>query len=152
MGMDNLIIYQKMYDLILYSVPIINWFPTSQRYVLGQQIQNCMLEIASLIVRANKSQQYRKAKIFDIDTELEKLRLLLRLANDLGFMSIKKYGIHAGKVDETCTSDKEKDHVSIQNHNRTVNLGWQRLDRRYHGKRLLRPCWCGLHPIPGEAD
>ena len=99
-NMQGLILFQKHYDLMLYAIPISNRFPASQRYVLGQQIQNCMLEIAGLIVRANKSQQYRKARIFDIDTELEKLRLLLRLAKDLGFMSIKKYGIHAGKVDE----------------------------------------------------
>ena len=47
--MDKLVLYQKMYDLILYSFPIINRFPKSQKFVLGQQIQNCMLGISGLM-------------------------------------------------------------------------------------------------------
>ena len=43
--MRELIIYQKHYDLTLYAFPIINRFPKSQRFVLGQQLENQMLEI-----------------------------------------------------------------------------------------------------------
>lgn len=84
--MKELVLYQKHYDLILYSLPIINRFPSSQRFILGQQIQNCLVDIACLIVRANKSSQYRKARLYEIDTDLEKLRLLIRRAVDfLGY-------------------------------------------------------------------
>jgi four helix bundle protein len=97
--MNNLKLYQKMYDLILYSFPIIDRFPKKQKFVLGQQIENCMIEITKLIVHANKLKS-RRSKLFEIDIELEKLRLLVRLAKDLGFMSIKKYGNHAEKINE----------------------------------------------------
>jgi len=99
MRMNDLIIYQKMYDLILYSFPIIDRFPKKQKFVLGQQIQNCMINIARLIVHANKLKS-RRPKLYEIDVELEKLRLLVRLAKDMGFMSINKYGNHAVKIDE----------------------------------------------------
>jgi len=33
--LDDLIIYQKTYDLILWFFPIINKFPKKQRFVLG---------------------------------------------------------------------------------------------------------------------
>ena len=41
----ELIIYQKYYDLMLYSLPIIGGFPKDQRFILGQQIENQMIEI-----------------------------------------------------------------------------------------------------------
>ena len=55
--MDKLVLYQKMYDLILYSFPIINRFPKSQKFVLGQLIQNCMLGISALLARTAKTKK-----------------------------------------------------------------------------------------------
>ena len=81
--MEELKIYQKHYDLILYAFPIINRFPKAQRFVLGQQIQNCLLDIAKLIVQANK-QRGKLPTLAEIDIELEKLRLLIV---PYGFMS-----------------------------------------------------------------
>jgi len=95
----DLIIYQKVYDLILYVFPIVNKFPKSQRFVLGQQIQNTMVDIAKLIVEANKSRNKTRL-LFQLDVELEKLRLLLRLAKDMKFMGLKQYEITAGHLSE----------------------------------------------------
>jgi len=97
--MDKLILYQKMYDLIRYSFHIISRFPKNQKFVLGQQIQNCMLSISALIVHANKLKN-KRMKLYEIDIELEKLRLLIRLSKDLGFMNTRKYGNHVQKLDE----------------------------------------------------
>ena len=95
----ELIIYQKHYDLMLYSFPIIGRFPQNQRYVLGQQIENAMLAIGMMIVHANKLRQ-KKGKLYEIDMELEKLRFLIRLAKDLKMMSVSKYGHHCERLDE----------------------------------------------------
>ena len=97
--MRELIIYQKLYDMILYSFPIIGRFPKDQRFVLGQQIQNEMLEIGKMVVHANKLKQ-KRGKLYEIDIELEKLRLLVRLAKDLGFLTTRKYGHHCERLDE----------------------------------------------------
>jgi four helix bundle protein len=99
-GMTDLVLYQKHYDLMLYALPLVNRFPASQRFILGQKIEVCMLDIACLIVRAQKSRQYRKARLFDIDVALEELRLLVRLAKDLGYISHKRYGLFCERVDE----------------------------------------------------
>jgi four helix bundle protein len=95
----ELVIYQKHYDLMVYSFPIIGRFPQNQRYVLGQQIENVMLAIGMMIVHANKMRQ-KKGKLYEIDIELEKLRFLIRLAKDLKMMSISKYGHHCECIDE----------------------------------------------------
>lgn len=99
MSVQELVIYQKHYDLMVYSFPIIGRFPQNQRYVLGQQIENAMLAIGMMIVHANKLRQ-KRAKLFEIDIELEKLRFLIRLSKDLRMMSISKYGHHCERLDE----------------------------------------------------
>ena len=95
----ELSIYQKYYDLMLYSLPIIGRFPKDQRFILGQQIENQMIEIAKMIVHANKLRQ-KKGKLYEIDIELEKLRFLIRLSKDLRIMTVSKYGHHCERLDE----------------------------------------------------
>lgn len=97
--MRELIIYQKHYDMMLYSLPIIGRFPKDQRFILGQQIENQMIEIAKMIVHANKLRQ-KKGKLYEIDIELEKLRFLIRLSKDLKIMTVSKYGHHCERLDE----------------------------------------------------
>jgi four helix bundle protein len=98
--MEELTIYQRQYDLILYAFPIINGFPKGQRFVLGQQIQNCLLDIAKLIVQANKQRTNRLPILAQADIEIEKLRLLIRLAKDLRMVSVKQYGTLAERINE----------------------------------------------------
>ncbi len=95
----QLIMFQKHYDLMVYSFPIIGRFPKDQRFVLGQQIENQMLEIGKMIVHANKLKQ-KRGKLYDIDIELEKLRFLIRIAKDLKVLTISKYGHHCERLDE----------------------------------------------------
>jgi four helix bundle protein len=97
--LHELVIYQKLYDLMLYALPIINRFPKSQRFVLGQQIQNSMIGIAVMIVQANAERDKRRT-LWQIDVELEKLRLLIRLAKDLRFLPVRQYGLVSERVSE----------------------------------------------------
>ena len=96
---NELIIYQKHYDLMLYSFPIIGRFPKEQLFVLGQQIENAMLDIGMMIVHANKLRQ-KKEMLYELDIALEKLRFLIRLSKDLKMMSVSKYGHHCERIDE----------------------------------------------------
>ncbi len=101
-SMKDLIIYQKFYDLILYAFPIINKFPKNQRFMLGQQIQNCLLDIAKLIIQANEygKNQYRLNTLYQIDIELEKLKLFIRLCVDLQFINFHRYSVFCSKFSE----------------------------------------------------
>lgn len=99
-AMDDLLLYQRIYDLILYSFPILNRFPKSQRFVLAQNIQNAFLALAQYVVEANKRTK-KLEYLIRADIELEKLRLLIRLAKDLGyFPNFNNYSTHAEKLNE----------------------------------------------------
>ena len=102
-AMDKLILYQKFCDLIIYSFPIIGRFPQIYRFTLAQQIQNCMLDIVKLIVHANKlTTEKRTEMMILIDVELEKLKVLLRIAVELGPLSRQSYGVHCERIVEIC--------------------------------------------------
>jgi len=90
--LKDLIIYQKHYDLILYAFPIIAQYPRNARFTLGQETQNCMIDIARLIVRANAERDRRRRRelLWTIDRGLQELRMLTRLAKDLHMLSVKK--------------------------------------------------------------
>jgi len=97
--LKDLQIYQKIYDLILYSFPILNRFPKSQRFVLAQQIENQMLELEKLVIQANAERDKRRS-LFRLDVELEKLRVLVRLAHDLKFMDMRRYALISERLVE----------------------------------------------------
>jgi len=92
--LHELTIYQKHYDLMLYAIPLINKYPKSQRYVIGQQTMNLMLDIARSIMQANREKgKYRLRTLWQIDGKLDEFRLLIRLAKDLHMLPVKQYGL-----------------------------------------------------------
>ena len=97
--MDKLEIYQRHYDLILYMYPVIRRMPRSERHTLSQHIRNTLIDIAKLIVEANKRRD-KTPTLYQIDVEIEKLRMLVRLAKDLEFISVHRYGIMAERINE----------------------------------------------------
>lgn len=97
--LQDLVIFQKVYDLILWMYPLINKFPKKQRFVLGQQLENALLNILKGIIQAN--QERNKLEILkQVSIDLDKFRILFRLAKDLRFMSIKQYQFGAEKINE----------------------------------------------------
>jgi len=96
---QNLPIFEKTYELILWLYPTVNKFPKSQRFVLGQQIENTILEILKGIIEAN--QEINKLLYLKkISVELDKLRILIRLTKDLRFINIRQYAFAVEKVNE----------------------------------------------------
>jgi hypothetical protein len=96
---ENLIIFQKVYDLILYSYPIINKFPKSQRFVLGQQIENYLLEVLVALVKVNQTKD-KSESLKQVSVNLDVVRFLIRLSKDLHFISVKHYCVFAEKINE----------------------------------------------------
>ncbi|MDP3995778.1 MAG: diversity-generating retroelement protein Avd [bacterium] len=97
--LQDLVIFQKVYDLILWLYPTVNKFPKSQRFVLGQQIENTVLEILKGIIQANQESN-RPPYLKQISVDLDKLRILIRLSKDLKFISIRQYQFVAEKINE----------------------------------------------------
>ena len=97
--LQDLVIFQKVYDLILWLYPTVNKFPKSQRFVLGQQIENTLLEILKGIIQANQESN-RLPYFKQISVDLDKLRILIRLSKDLKFISLRQYQFVADKINE----------------------------------------------------
>ncbi|MDP2652207.1 MAG: diversity-generating retroelement protein Avd [bacterium] len=99
MSVHNLAIVEKTYELILWLYPVVNRFPKSQRFVLGQHIENTLLDMLENIIAANQTRD-KTPHLKHVSVDLDKLRLLVRLAKDLKFMSIKKYAFAAERINE----------------------------------------------------
>lgn len=98
---NDLVIFQKTYDLILWSYPVINQFPKNQRFVLGQQIENILVGTLKKMIHANKERGEKRMEIIkEISINIDELFILFRLSKDLRMMSIKRYGISAEKINE----------------------------------------------------
>jgi four helix bundle protein len=97
--LDDLIIYQKTYDFILWLYPMVNKFPKAQRFVLGQRIDNKILELLHEMIVANALRD-KLASLQQASVELDELRILVRLAKDLHFVNVKQYGVAAEKMNE----------------------------------------------------
>ncbi len=92
--MNELMIYQKIYDMTLYGYICLRQFPKSEKHTLAADIKQCMYKMLRLTIAAQKK-YHKKTTLQEIDIELEMLRTLIRLAadKDTRFISIKKYEI-----------------------------------------------------------
>lgn len=97
--MDKLILSQKIYDFLLYIYPVIAGFPKYEKFTLQTQIKNCIIDLARIILKANKSTT-KKSLLYEADVLLEELRLLIRLAHDLRYINPHRYETICKKISE----------------------------------------------------
>jgi hypothetical protein len=97
--MEKLVVYQKTYDMIQYGYIALKQFPRSEGHTFVAEIKITMMNIMRLIIVTNKK-YYKKTTMKELDTELETLRVYVRLAEDLNFLPIKKYEIWSKKLEE----------------------------------------------------
>jgi len=98
---EQLLIYQKFYDFVLAFYPIINHIPKGHRLVMGRHLEELCLALLMLIIKANKERGNNRENLqCEISTDLDTLRILVRLSKDLRFMSIKQYTFFADKLNE----------------------------------------------------
>jgi len=96
---QDLTIFEKSYELILWIYPTVNKFPKSQRFILGQHIENTILKILEGIIEANQERN-KLPYLKQVSIDLDKLRILIRLSKDFRFLSIRQYEFVANKVNE----------------------------------------------------
>jgi hypothetical protein len=88
----NLILFQKFEDFMDYFEPIVERFPSYERYALCSSIKNCMYRIYEKIIRTNSSRN-KIPGWYDIDTDLKILRGYVRRSRKKGskYLSIRSY-------------------------------------------------------------
>jgi hypothetical protein len=115
-SVENLKLFQKVEDFIDYFEPIVERFPSFERYAIRTQIKNCMYRIYEMIIRTNSSRNKLQGW-YDIDVELKILRGYVRRSRKRGsrYLSKKSYEtaskmlVEIGKlIGGLINKDKEK--------------------------------------------
>ena len=90
---------EAMYGLTLWLVPAVERFPRRQKFLLGDRIQSTALASLESLTEATFTR--RRARLLDrVNLDLDKLRLLLRLAKDLSYLDRRRYEYAARRLDE----------------------------------------------------
>ena len=75
MGKKDLLVYTKMYDLVLWLYPAVEKFPKVARFTLAARIETTALTVLAGIIQAN-AEISKTATLARVSVELEKLRTL----------------------------------------------------------------------------
>ena len=95
----DLTILTHVYDFLLWLIPATGRFPKNQRYLLGERLENLLLDVLNLLIAARYSKE--KAGLLEsCNLKLEQFRYLLRLSKDLRLLDLRRYEYSAGKTDE----------------------------------------------------
>jgi hypothetical protein len=97
--MKDLLIIQKVEDMLRYGYQAVQHFPKAERHVLSQELRASMWRLLRLSIVCAK-RYHKKTTLQDLDAELEILRREIRLAKDLGMLPFKKYEHWAKQLDE----------------------------------------------------
>lgn len=95
----DLLIQQKIYDMILYAYPALEQMPKSQKFSLAQDMKHCMDRIMRLTISANKKYT-KRTTLQELDVEIAALKIYLRIAYDLRYLPSKKYEVWSGMMVE----------------------------------------------------
>lgn len=89
----------KVYDFLLYIIPQVAKFPKSQRYLLGERIENISFDILEYFLQAFYSQN-KLPILKQINTKLDQARHYIRLSKDLKFINLHQYEVVSKMVND----------------------------------------------------
>ena len=90
---------EAMYQLTRWLIPTLDRFPRRQKFLLGDRIQSTALTGLERLVEATFTRN--RARLLDrVNVDLDKLRLLIRLSKELGYLDARRYEHAARRIDE----------------------------------------------------
>ena len=91
---ENLPIYKKTLDLVIYFEKIVRNFSRYHKYTVGTELRDSSRGILKLIVKAN-SVRDRRELLLKIREEVEELKVLIKICREIGaFRSFKHFELH----------------------------------------------------------
>jgi len=99
LGINDVSVVHKVLEVykIFHKLTIL--FPKYERYVLGQKIENLILEILELILKASYLPKYKKKEIlFIVSNKVDLLKLFIRILYELKILNQKKYLLLSEKI------------------------------------------------------
>ena len=92
-------IVARMYDCLIYLLPQVAKFPRTDRYLLGERLEQAFFAVFDLLLAAcytkEKMQLLQNASI-----TLEQARYYVRLCKDLRFISLQRYEVLSKMMNE----------------------------------------------------
>lgn len=89
--MNRLPVHERAYDLTLWLARAVVDFSRQQRYLLGERIESAALGLLDVLLEAQTSPETRAAALRRASVCVNRLTHMLRLANDLELLSVKRY-------------------------------------------------------------
>jgi hypothetical protein len=90
---------EKTYQFLLWPVPTVERFPRSQKFLLGDRLQNLAVDLLESLIEATYSRHPAPA-LTAANLRLEKLRYGFRLARDLHHIDPRRHEFAARAIDE----------------------------------------------------
>ena len=91
---------ESHYRFVAWLVPALERFPRSQKFLLGDRIQNTALDVLESLIEATYTRR-RRDHLARANLGIEKLRFLCRLAWELRCLDRRRYEYAARCLDET---------------------------------------------------
>ena len=91
---------ESHYRFVAWLVPVLERFPRTQKFLLGDRIQGTALDVLEALIDATYTRQ-RDRHLARANLGLEKLRFLCRLAHDLRHLDRRRYEHAARCLDQT---------------------------------------------------
>lgn len=100
--LSELKIFQKTYDFLLWTKPVVQKLAKVHKYSLGIQLENEVIELLKQIVRANFKRNKKEA-IEECFVHYEIIKILIRIGKDFrgsGGISLKQYEFATKQLNE----------------------------------------------------
>ncbi len=90
---------ERLYRWLEWLIPTLEKFPRSQRFLLGDRIEQTALDLLERLIEATYTRE-PVALLRQANLAIEKLRVLLRLAKDLRYLDFRRYEFGQSELDE----------------------------------------------------
>lgn len=92
MATDDFKTLQKIEDMMEYAYPALAQFPKAEKFSLAQDIRHSMNYLLELTITEDKKYT-KKTTLENMDIEVAKLKIYVRLAMKLKFISFHRYEV-----------------------------------------------------------
>ena len=96
MASEDLLVLQKVQDMMIYGYPILARFPKVEKFSLAAAIRNNIDQLLELTIAAEK-RYMKKTTLENMDIANEKLKKYLRVAMELKYISFHSYEVWVAK-------------------------------------------------------
>jgi len=91
-------IFTRSFDLIVWLLTVTNHFPRTQRHGFVRRLHDAAFDMREFLEEANcRRGEARRERLARADEALARVRLYVRLANRLGWLSVTQYG-HVAEI------------------------------------------------------